>query len=60
MIDPKDFLTATKPVETNLVPITGSFVCQFCTESSVSAFLDEDEMKIFYICQEGHKNEATL
>ncbi len=60
MIDPKDFLKVPKPVESNLIQISGNFICQECMESIGFALFDEDEMKMFYTCNEGHKNEATF
>jgi hypothetical protein len=60
MIDPKDFLKVPQPVDNGLVQITGNFICQSCMESIGFALFNEDEMKLFYTCNAGHENEATL
>jgi hypothetical protein len=60
MIDPKDFLKAKEQEEIPGIKVSGTFVCQECTEPTDSAILDEDKMILVYTCSLNHVNEAKL
>lgn len=64
MIDPKEFLNkdnkVTMSIDDNSIKISGTFVCQECSEITNSAKLDEDKRKIFWYCTKQHYSEAKL
>ena len=65
MIDPRDFINdkpdVAKPEPENEdIEVSGSFVCGECFAQVNSAYLNEDDMTLNYVCLDGHKNTATL
>ena len=63
MIDPKQFLNKDKvaqPVMDDSVEISGTFVCQECSETVHKAKLNEDKRKIVWQCSNEHYSEARL
>lgn len=62
MIDPKEFLNKQKseqPVEDS-IEVSGTFVCQECSEVIKNARLNEDKRKLMWTCTAGHYSEARL
>lgn len=60
MIDPKDFVKVSPEVVDPGIRVSGNFVCQSCNKSTDHARLNEDDMVLTYVCEDGHSNEATL
>lgn len=62
MINPKDFLnkdSSTDDVE-DVIEISGTFLCQECSETVRSAKLNEQTRKLFWKCSNNHQSEGKL
>lgn len=62
MINPKDFLSTTKPEQDDLIDFGGSYSCpeQGCYEITQSAKFNERDRVITWVCASGHLGRATL
>lgn len=64
MINPNDFLNKKevkdKDTLSDAIDISGSFVCQECSELCKKAKLDESSKQIIWFCSQEHKSVAKI
>jgi hypothetical protein len=62
MINPKDFLNKENTEEDveEYIEISGTFMCQECSETVKSARLNEEKRKLIWKCSSNHQSEGKL